>query len=597
MTLLALPTPLLSLLLLLLPTPSIASYKEHLTLLPLPSSKLLSTFTFTARTPLAAYTAQHFTRFPRSLAQILQATSTEELHLRFSSGRWDDDEWGRRRGEVEGVGGVEMWAWLDGGEAGVEAQWQGLVNSLSGLFCASLNFIDSTRTTKPVLTFSPKGRFDATAGEYGTGKQLRHGTLPHEVVCTENLTPFLKLLPCKGKAGIARLLDGHRVFDADWQSMAVDVRKVCSSESCEMEIQQTVDMVLDIERSSRPRHDPIPRPKRVEELECDTTKSYNGHDTCFPMKRAESMPWTFETIFGRDVQGRCHFSDSPSTIAESEDSWSDITILNSTSLPSAPLTATRHLSGSGQASGVLSTVLVNHTPKPQTLVYFESLPWFLRPYLHTLRLTNPTTSREVHPDKMFYTPALDRIRGTSLELLLTIPAHSKVELEMEFEKAGLRYTEYPPDANRGFDVPGAVIRVLQHPWMPEVGGPKRSEVEDGDYYLRTPNLLLVLPTPDFSMPYNVIILTSTVVALGFGSIFNLLVRRFVLVEEVPESPLGVRVKAVKKWVQGQVAGLKGKWARSGNKEGETISGVKENGSAGGASSTGLDDAGVGVRKR
>ena len=34
------------------------------------------------------------------------------------------------------------------------------------------------------------------------------------------------------------------------------------------------------------------------------------------------------------------------------------------------------------------------------------------------------------------------------------------------------------------------------------------------------------------MPYNVIILTSTVMALGFGNIFNLLVRRFVGADEV-----------------------------------------------------------------
>jgi len=32
------------------------------------------------------------------------------------------------------------------------------------------------------------------------------------------------------------------------------------------------------------------------------------------------------------------------------------------------------------------------------------------------------------------------------------------------------------------------------------------------------------------MPYNVIILSSTVIALAFGSVFNLLVRRFVALE-------------------------------------------------------------------
>jgi phosphatidylinositol glycan class T len=36
------------------------------------------------------------------------------------------------------------------------------------------------------------------------------------------------------------------------------------------------------------------------------------------------------------------------------------------------------------------------------------------------------------------------------------------------------------------------------------------------------------------MPYNVIILTSTVMALSFGFIFNLLVRRFVAVDEADQ---------------------------------------------------------------
>lgn len=53
---------------------------------------------------------------------------------------------------------------------------------------------------------------------------------------------------------------------------------------------------------------------------------------------------------------------------------------------------------------------------------------------------------------------------------------------------------------------------------------------DQGIVLRTTSLLLSLPTPDFSMPYNVIILSSTVIALAFGSVFNLLVRRFVALE-------------------------------------------------------------------
>lgn len=124
-----------------------------------------------------------------------------------------------------------------------------MTQSLSGLFCASLNFIDSTRTTRPVVSFEPTGNHYPSSDLH-----LLHGTLPGEVVCTENLTPFLKLLPCKGNAGVSSLLDGHKLFDASWQSMSVDVRPVCpQGGKYLMQIEQTVDIVLDIERSKRPR--------------------------------------------------------------------------------------------------------------------------------------------------------------------------------------------------------------------------------------------------------------------------------------------------------------------------------------------------------
>lgn len=131
------------------------------------------------------------------------------------------------------------------------ARWLTLTNTLSGLFCASLNFIDSTKTIRPAVSFEPEGIHPKGAMD---NLQLLHGVLPHEVVCTENLTPFLKLLPCKGKAGISSLLDGHKLFDASWQAMAIDIRPVCTSETdCILEIEQTIDMVVDIARSKRPR--------------------------------------------------------------------------------------------------------------------------------------------------------------------------------------------------------------------------------------------------------------------------------------------------------------------------------------------------------
>ncbi|KAL4983763.1 GPI transamidase component PIG-T [Aspergillus falconensis] len=537
-----------------------SNYHENLLLQPLPPSSLLASFNFKSNTTQSSFEQQHFRYFPRALGQILQHANTRELHLRFTTGRWDSESWGSRPwdGAKEGGTGVELWAWIEAADDETAfSKWITLTQSLSGLFCASLNFIDSTRTTRPVASFEPTGHHVASENLH-----LLHGTLPGEVVCTENLTPFLKLLPCKGKAGVASLLDGHKLFDAAWQSMAIDVRPVCPQwGECLMQIDQTVDIVMDIERSKRPRGNPIPRPVPADKLVCDTSKPYHARDTCYPLETTAGKSWSISELFGRTISGSCPLTDSqeesvclrtsltqevrplpesvdakifdqftrcytpPSSesfdLDVSEQAATDIN--TDVPLEEPVLHAERTIVGHGQERGGMRIIFNNPSnEKAVDFIYFESLPWFLRPYIHTLQatITGRDGVRRQTPvsefiKKTFYRPGIDRERGTQLELALSVPPASTVTLTYDFEKAILRYTEYPPDANRGFNVAPAVIKIAA----------------SKPIYIRTTSLLLPLPTPDFSMPYNVIILTSTVIALAFGSIFNLLVRRFVTVEE------------------------------------------------------------------
>ncbi|GAB7349300.1 hypothetical protein MBLNU459_g8441t1 [Dothideomycetes sp. NU459] len=545
-------------------------YNEQLVLRPLPHSALLAGFNFRSNTTISAFEEQNYRLFPRSLGQILQHAHTKELHLRFSLGRWDAEAWGARPrgGRREGGTGVELWAWVEADtEQDANARWLTLTNALSGLFCASLNFIDSTKTVRPASTFEFEGSH-STADRL----HLLHGALPHEVVCTENLTPFLKLLPCKGNAGISSLLDGHKLFDASWQTMSIDVRPLCPSDGseCSIEIDQTVDMVLDIERSMRPQDDPIPRPLPIESIACDTSKPYNGHDTCLPIDRTAELAWSLRNVFGRSIQGSCPLSNDPEAVHLEVESDRDVQItaaeaykerklensnvrhyelpskgdfdisfpeqplVPSNSLEQPRLYAERTIIGHGQERGGIRTVLTNpSSSEPAQLIYLESLPWFMKPYLHTLHASvSPSTPEDAISD-VVYRPAVDRHHGSHIELRITVPASSTVTLTYDFEKAILRYTEYPPDANRGFDVAPAIIRLL-----PSAPG-KQS------MYLRTTSLLLPLPTPDFSMPYNVIILTSTVIAMAFGSVFNLLVRRFVAADEAEGTGMGAVRERIK----------------------------------------------------
>ena len=89
-------------------------YHEQLVLKPLPPASLLASFNFKSNITKVDFDTQNFRYFPRSLGQILQHADTRELHLRFSLGRWDAENWGKRPwdGAKEGGTGVELWAWV-----------------------------------------------------------------------------------------------------------------------------------------------------------------------------------------------------------------------------------------------------------------------------------------------------------------------------------------------------------------------------------------------------------------------------------------------------------------------------------------------------
>ena len=115
---------------------------------------------------------------------------------------------------------------------------------------------------------------------------------------------------------------------------------------------------------------------------------------------------------------------------------------------------------------------------------------------------------------MAYTPSQPHDKPALLQATIELPPHETVHLSLRVHKAFLRYQEHRPDAQRGWDLPPAVFVPVDAPFR----------------RIYTSALLVDLATPDFSMPYNVIIMSSTLIALVFGSLFNMLIRRFVVVK-------------------------------------------------------------------
>ena len=311
-----------------------------------------------------------------------------------------------------------------------------------------------------------------------------------------------------------------------------------------------------------------------DQLICDPNRQYPDVESCWPIDLSDTQGFTLKEVFGHAIQGSClsspesnypvciaapieldvYTTNAPAEFKDSSghcrcfslQEKGDFELLitkqdSSRFLPvsTPPLYAERSITGHGQERGGIRVLLTNpSTTDAVDFVYFESLPWFMKPYIHTLKPSIPGAIKEI-----YYRPGLDRKRGSQLELLITIPASQTLELSYDFEKAILRYTEYPPDANRGRDVAPAVIRIL-------------NSNKTDSAYIRTTPLMLPLPTPDFSMPYNVIILTSTVIALAFGTIYNMLVRQFVGADEDTGGGIKGKVFAGLNFVKRKLRSLK-----------------------------------------
>lgn len=565
-------------------------YNESLTFTPLPRNTIMASFNFNVSSnprsisyhspDSAAITdALDYTYFPRSFGPIIESNNIRELHLRFTQGWWNE-QWGSLplNGFRSGGTGVEIWSIIEA-QTAQEAliHWKRSATQLSALFCASLNFIDESITTFP----QNWSQLDLFTASNTTKLFLLRAAMPDEPICTENLAPLLKLLPTRGKAGVSSVLSGHKVFDSLWHSMAIDITTECS-DKCVYHMEQSLSVIIDVMRSLRKKEEgDIPVPVPGDKLRCDTSRGYSIWQ-CFPLGPPTDYSFSLMDIFGRRIKGGPFDSEAvPVTVNFNSSGW-DINIkegLNKVILltekdatyyikgndevdidfiakdsraivppKEAPLLVSRSLTGYSQDQGGFRIVFQNNGDTTQQFVYSETLPWFLRLYLHTLDASIKTNGsyESVNLDDYVtistYQPAIDRKRPSHLELIVTIPAYKTLTLDYKFDKSLLLYAEYPPDANHGFAVEPAIVTVLDNgePW----------------YQLRTTSSLVVLPTPDFSMPYNVIILTGTVISLGFGSLFNILIKDVITEQEYEKLNTGGVATRIKSRIQAIVGAVK-----------------------------------------
>lgn len=263
----------------------------------------------------------------------------------------------------------------------------------------------------------------------------------------------------------------------------------------------------------------------------------------------DDVEWKLSSVFGRIISATCpaasstQFSFRSNKIGVSgsaTDSNEDITAIISKSgqfdpviqqskkakLSSFPsfVTLHRYVTDQKERNFGLKTIIENKHNENATLVYFDTIPWYFRTFINTLQIRNEKTGQLISPDLIHFVAGRDRVRPHQIEIGFTVPAHSTFSIYFRAECAHLKWDEYPPDVNHGFYINPALISVqIQHK---DLLRDTDSGESTSSFRIYSETLLLNLPTPDFSMPYNVICLTCTVVAIGFGSFHNFTTRKF-----------------------------------------------------------------------
>ncbi|POM59660.1 GPI transamidase component [Phytophthora palmivora] len=499
-----------------------AVFTEQLTLRPLPAiNQVLGHFEFVmdeASFPNSA------SLFPNVLRQIIEKHDAESLHLTFAIGRYADWRYGSAQsfnssGFAHAPFGTRLQVVLRGDNE-TQQRWRGITSELGGLFSASLNQMDETVVTGvlPASTPLELGAFPST--ETNPALVFLHGSLAREELCTENLTPWLKMLPCRAFAGLGALIDPINAVSGEYLSLSLFAER---SSNGKWRLRQHLTTVQGPSKHNRLRwslgslffasdqaNEDIAACPLAEKsfIHTEGMQSLNVMTTNLRDQHVSlSNPWFQEWKLAAEE------AISKSIYKAQQD----------------VVSVHRFVTGYGQVRGGIVVHLKNNHPSCGMHVrYHDVIPWYLRVYFHTFRATASGSKMNAQEliEVFDFVPAELRGRPNQLRLKAFLPANTTLVFSLQMEKAFLRLSEHPPDANRGFDIASGVATFDV---VVDANAASICEKEAGSptftTTLFTEPLLVPLPTPDFSMPYNVITMTSTVVAFFVGTMLNALLRK------------------------------------------------------------------------
>lgn len=531
------------------------SFEENLFIKPLADGKLYAHFSFRTlyRKNLQQLKWENkFQLFPLTIADLVSTADLKELHFSLTKGNWNYKTWGYST--RPSPTGAQIRVLFSERNENLDKSWEKLVHSLAGLFCTSLISASNRRSiSNSRLAFNLEYHSTMTNSTLSKlNNNLLYVNLPEETLCTENLTPWKKLLPCYSNSGLASLLNAVHLLQSSYSTLAIDLEPVrCDAEqNCEhVQLTQTIGVVFNPLNMYENKHtwslmklfgNPI---RNV----CPVARKSNIHVDVTDLDDINKLnPNSYSEKRINDYDQRSHrvyatyHVNGPIDVGIKQNQLFKPKPLSERT--KIPITLETHVAGKGISGGTICATISNVHDEPIRVTYMHAIPHFLKVYFHTLTIKT-NIGQELKPDELNF--ALGKGSSTALiEFSILIPPNCDTRITYEFERAFLKWTEFKPDANKGILVGSAMLVIDLCPALKYLTIPINSITsnsshvncvdstnsgQEGDamkIYARP--LLFILPTPDFSMPYNVVCLVCTVLMLAFGPLHNFTTRRPVI---------------------------------------------------------------------
>ncbi|GMF65631.1 unnamed protein product [Phytophthora lilii] len=345
-----------------------------------------------------------------------------------------------------------------------------------------------------------------------------HGSLAREELCTENLTPWLKMLPCRAVSGLGALIDPINALSGEYLSLSLFAER---SADGTWKLRQHLTTLLAPSKYNKARWS-LGSLFFASDQPMDVTACPLAEESAIYTESMADSGVKTTDLRGNHVSLTSPWFEDWKTAAEKA------SLRDSYNAQEDVVSAHRFVTGYGQVRGGFAVQLKNNHPScGMHVAYHDVIPWYLRVYYHTFRASAGGSEQKAQEliRAFDFEPAEVRGRPNQLRLEAFLPANTTLVFSLQMEKAFMRLSEHPPDANRGFDIASGVatFEVMNDDQSSSICG--KEAAPSFTTTLFTEPLLVPLPTPDFSMPYNVITMTSTVVAFFVGTMLNALLRK------------------------------------------------------------------------